>query len=324
MEKLKKSSFIIATVFIIAALAMKMLRPEWEKYANATIIAGVVFFLLSLYFERNELKTFFSARSTKYGFNSLAMAVLMLALVSMANWIVQRHPLKWDTTKNKRFSLSSLTINTVKNLKQPVKITAFFSENPLQNEPDAPDRRQRMLDMLNNYRGFSKQIEVNMVDPLKNRLMTENYGITANGTTVIEYGKQKATVSTVEEEDLTNAILRVTSNKQTNLYFLSGHGEPSITDQDSGGYSAVVDQLKKSNYNVKELKDLATTAKIPADCTALVVASTKIALQDHEIKAIQTYLAAGGRVALLDDPQGDQSVSKILSDYKVTQLMMIL
>src|SRR5262245_36583674 len=104
MEKLKKFSFIIATVLIIAALAMKMLRPELEKYANVTIIAGVLFFLLSLYFERNELKTFFSARSTKYGLNSLAMVVLMMAIVSLANWIVQRHPVKWDTTKNKRFS----------------------------------------------------------------------------------------------------------------------------------------------------------------------------------------------------------------------------
>ncbi|PWT94186.1 MAG: hypothetical protein C5B54_00420 [Acidobacteria bacterium] len=317
MEKLRKFSFIIATLCIVGALAGKLYRPEWYKYANVAIGVGVFFFLLSLYFERHELKSFFGARSTKYGLNSVVMVILVLAIIAVVNWIVQRHPLKWDTTKNKQFSLSSLTVNTVKNLKQPVKLTAFFTESPLQGEPDAAERRVRAQDLLNNYRANSKNLEITLVDPLKNRLLTEQMGVTSNGTTVVESGKQKTTVSTLEEEDLTNAILRVTSNKETNLYFVQGHGEPSISDTDTNGYSSLADQLKKNNYNIKELKDLAATAKIPDDCNTLVVASTKVPLQDHEIKAIKDYLAAGGRVIVLDDPQGDQSVTKIYEDYKV-------
>src|SRR5262245_52661568 len=120
MERLRKASFLLATLFILAALALKMFRPEWVLYRNIGAAIGGVFFLLSLYFERQSLKTFFSARATKHGINSVVMVLMVLAIVILANWIVARHPWKYDTTKNKSFSLSSLTVNSLKNLKKPV------------------------------------------------------------------------------------------------------------------------------------------------------------------------------------------------------------
>src|SRR6185295_755140 len=75
--------------------------------------------------------------------------------------------------------------------------------------------------------------------------------------------------------------------------------------------------LKKSNYVVKDLGDLAAKAKIPDDCSALIVASPSVALLDHEIKAVLDYLAAGGRVLILDDPRADASLEKLLTPYHV-------
>jgi ABC-type uncharacterized transport system involved in gliding motility auxiliary subunit len=40
-------------------------------------------------------------------------------------------------------------------------------------------------------------------------------------------------------------------------------------------------------------------------------------LLDHEIKGISEYLAKGGRALILDDPQADPSITKILTPYKV-------
>src|SRR4029450_3316706 len=127
MEKLRKLSFPLAAVFILGALATKLARPEWKLYSNIATYLGIAFFLVSLYFERASLKGFFSARSTKYGFNSVVMILLMLGLVVIANWVVARHPLKYDSTKNKTFSLSSLTVTALENLKQPVKVISFYT-----------------------------------------------------------------------------------------------------------------------------------------------------------------------------------------------------
>ena len=312
MEKLKKISFALATLFIAAALAIKFSRPEWQRYATYAIAAGVVFFIISLWFEREELKKFFTARATRHGFNSVVIVIFMLAIVGLANWIVKRHPMKYDTTKNKQFSLSSLTISSLKDLKKPVKITAFFTE--AQDEGN----RSRMKDLLDNYKANSNQLQVQMVDPLKNPRLTQQYGIETNGTTVLESEGQKTTLSTTSEEDVTNAILRITSSKKITMYFLQGHGEPSITNLDNSGISQIVDELKKKNYVIQELKDLAATGKIPEDCNTLILAAPTVTLLEPEIKAIHTYLDAGGRALVLDDPQADPSLSKLLTDYGIT------
>ncbi len=312
MEKFKKISFILAALFILSALFIKLQKPELQKYANYAVIAGIVFFLISLWFERKELKTFFTARSTRYGLNSLVMVLLVLAMVVLANWLINRHPYRYDTTKNQQFSLSPMTKNALKNLKQTVKITAFFTEGQEEG------LRTRMKDLLDNYQIETKKLEIKMLDPLKNQQLLQQYNVDTNGTTVFESGQQKTTINTSTEEDITNAILKVTSSKQVAVYFMTGHGEPSISGNDERGLSTVVDQLKKTNYQVNELKDFAAKPNVPADCTVLVIAGPTVALLDHEVKGITDYLAAGGRALILDDPSADNSLSKILSTYKVT------
>jgi ABC-type uncharacterized transport system involved in gliding motility auxiliary subunit len=310
MEKFKKFSFILATLFILIALAVKLSRPEWSNYSNIGVGIGVLFFLLSLYFERAELKTFFSARSTRYGLNSLVIILMVLGIVGVANWIVAQHQIKLDTTKNKQFSLSSLTVNALKNLKRPVKVTAFFS-----TQDDAS--RLKMKTLLDDYQSRSKMLEVKLIDPLRNLPLVRQYKIETNGTTIIESGTQKATVTTTQEEDLTNAILQVSTNKQITVYFLQGHGEPAISDTENAGFSAIVEQLKKSNYAVQELKDFAAKPKVPDNCDALIIASPSVQLLDHEIKGIQDYFAAGGRGMVLVDPRSDASMAKVLAPYQI-------
>ena len=292
---------------------MKMAKPEWQLYANIVVGLGAAFFLLSLYFERSSLKTFFSARSTRYGINSVVIVLLVLGLVGLINWIASRHEIKWDTTKNKQFSLSSLSVNAVKNLKKPVKITAFYS---FQGEDDGS--RQKMKTLLDDYSSHSKLLEAKIIDPLKNMPLVRQYGVEHDKTTIVESGNQKQTLTTTEEEDLTNAILKVSSNKQVTLYFMQGHGEPGIADADTGGMSGVVEQLKKSNYIIQELKDFAAKPKVPDDCSTLVLASPKVQLLDHEIKGVLDYLNAGGRALILDDPRSDASLAKIFAPYQVT------
>ena len=153
MEKFKKISFFLAALFILVALGIKLRKPELQKYANYAVIAGVAFFLMSLWFERKELKTFFTARSTRYGLNSLVMVLLVLAMVSLANWLINRHPYRYDTTKNQQFSLSPMTKNALKNLKKPVKITAFFTESQEEG------LRKRMKDLLDNYQIETKSLK---------------------------------------------------------------------------------------------------------------------------------------------------------------------
>lgn len=310
MDKLQKLSFPIAVILIIGALGIKVGRPEWKLYVNILLGAGGFFFLLSLYFERHSLKSFFSARSTRYGLNSAAMVLLALAIVALVNWIAARHTWKYDTTKDKAFSLSSLTVNALKELKQPVKVTAFYTY-----EDEAS--RSKIKTLLEDYQQHTKQLDVKMVDPLKNLNLVRQYDVTRNGTTVIESGTQKTTVTSTNEEDITNAILKVSSNKQTTVYFMQGHDEASTSTFDEHGLSAVAEALRKANYNVKDLAEFAAKGKVPEDCDLLVLPGPGVSYLDHEIQGILDYLNQGGRAIILDDPRADPSLGKIINPFGI-------
>ena len=61
-------------------------------------------------------------RQTKYSAYVAVYLAVIVAVLSAANWLAQRHNKSVDLTANKRFSLSDQTEKVVHNLKQDVKI----------------------------------------------------------------------------------------------------------------------------------------------------------------------------------------------------------
>ena len=67
------------------------------------------------------------------------------------------------------------------------------------------------------------------------------------------------------EQDLTNALIKVTTGRQVKAYFVQGHGETDSTGNDRTGYSSVVDVLKRDNYTVDKIV-LAQTPGVSRRC----------------------------------------------------------
>ena len=78
----------------------------------------------------------------------------------------------------------------------------------------------------------------------------------------------------MEEAALTNAILKVTRNTKKVVYFVTGHGEPVLTDSDRTGYSVAKQALEEQNYTVQELV-LARQLQVPDDAAVVIVAGPR-------------------------------------------------
>ena len=65
------------------------------------------------------------ARQTKYTAYLITYLVVVLAILTAVNWLANRHNKSYDSTANKRFSLSDQTVKVVKGLKQDAKIVYF-------------------------------------------------------------------------------------------------------------------------------------------------------------------------------------------------------
>ena len=240
--------------------------------------------------------------------------IAVLAILIGVNWAVTRRDKRWDLTAAASYTLSDQTVKVVSNLKTPVKVLVF----------DVPNGFQRFRDSLGLYESASPNIQVEYVDMDREPARAREYAIVAPGTVVMEYDGRREKVMSDREQDLTNALIKVTTGRQVKAYFVQGHGERNTTGNDRLGYASVVDALKRDNYTVDTVVLAQSQAGVPADASVLILAGPTADYLKPEVDAIRTYLRKGGKALfLLDPPVGESArtaptVEALLKEWGIT------
>jgi len=231
------------------------------------------------------------ARQTKYAAYVTLYILVILCIVTVANVLANRYNKSYDSTSNKRYSLSDQTAKIVKGLSQPISITYFDKSTGFQTGKDLLDR----------YATLSPKVHLDYVDPDKNPQAARAAGVTKYGTTVVQIGAKKEEAKSMTEEDVTGAIIRDLKSNTRTVCFLTGGGERQIDDADRPGLSHLKDLLSKDDYTSKSI-NLLEKAEVPADCTVIVASGPKSDYQQPEVDAIKKYVEGGGRAMFLLDP----------------------
>src|SRR5580704_17812318 len=114
------------------------------------------------------------ARQTKYAAYVTMYILVVIAIVSVANVLANRYNKSYDSTSNKRYSLSDQTAKIVKGVAQPINITYYDKTSGFQGAKDLLDR----------YTSLSPKVHVDYVDPDKNPNSARAAGVTKYATTV--------------------------------------------------------------------------------------------------------------------------------------------
>jgi len=250
------------------------------------------------------------ARQTKYAAFAAIYILAVLTAVVIANVLADRYEKSYDSTANKRYSLSEQTAKIVKGLSQPAYITYF----------DQGTRIQHARDLLDQYSQLSPKIHVEFVDPDKDPQKAREAGIKNYGTAIVEIGAKKEEAKSMTEEGITGAIIRDLKNNTRTVCFVAGSGEHPIDDSDRSGYSHFKDLLGKENYQAKSV-DLLGKAEVPSDCTVLVVGGPTRDYQQPEVDAIQKYVEDGGRALFMLDAPLKVGRSEIADNDALTNLL---
>ena len=200
-------------------------------------------------------------RQTKYGAYLTIYILVVLAIVVGANWLANANNKSFDTTANKRFSLSDATKKVVSELKNDVGITYFDKTSAFENARTTLDR----------YKDLSSKIKVTYIDPEKKPEIARLAHVQNFGSIFVDYGTKHEEAKALTEEEITGAIKRAMTSGVRTACFVTGSGESSITDTDREGYSRFKDALEKISVKTKELPML-QKAEVGADCTIAVIA----------------------------------------------------
>lgn len=233
------------------------------------------------------------AKQTKFGAYVAIYTIVILAALTIANYLANRHNKSYDSTANKRFSLSEQTAKVVGNLTQDVKIQYFDRTSNFQGSAK---------DTLEQYDNLSAKVTVEYIDPEKKPQLARSEGVRNFGTTFIRVGDKKEEAKSLTEEELTGALIRALKGGQRMVCSVKGSGEHAFSDSDQrAGFSGLKDYLERNNYKTQEIS-LLEKAEISKDCTVLLVAGPKRDYLQPAVDAIQKYVEGGGRALFLLDP----------------------
>lgn len=235
-------------------------------------------------------------RQTKYGANTVLAILVFLGILILINFIFYKENIRFDLTKNKKFTLSNQTKKVLKQINQEIKIIGFFQKET-QSEAE---------NLLKEYQAQNKKIKVEFIDPDAKPALAQKYGIERYGTLILEMGDRKQEITESSESDITSGILKLIEKEKEKkkIYFLTGHGEKDIESGGDRSYTKIKHQLEKENYEVKTI-NLITKPEIPRDTAVLIIASPKNKILDKEKEIISNFLDKNGKVFILLDPKSE-------------------
>jgi gliding motility-associatede transport system auxiliary component len=303
----------VGTLLVFAGVAIRLFRPQWDQYAYWAAIGGLVCVGLYTLSQWREIVRSFQKRETKLGAMTSISVIAVLGILIGVNYLVSRRDKRWDLTAAGSYTLSDQTTKVLSSLKSPVKAVVF----------DQPGSFQRFRDAFGPYEYSSRNIQVEYVDADRQPARVKEYNVTNYGTVVLEYGGRRETVMSDREQDLTNALIKVTTGRQIKAYFVEGHGEKESIGSNRNGYSSVVDLLKRDNYTVDKIVLAQLQGGVPADASVLIVAGPTSDYLKPEVDAIRTYLRKGGKALFLIDPPLGESrpmptLEALLKEWGIT------
>lgn len=271
--------------------------------------AGLGLVLLHLILRFEDVVKSVGRRQMKYGANSFVLAAVVIGILGAVNYLVYRNTKRWDFTKNQRYSLSDQTKKVLAGLKEDVKILYF---QKAANVGEGQDR-------LREFQVASAHVKTEFVDPIAKPGRARDYEISAVPTLVLERGTKREKIQNDSEQDISNALIKITRDAKKTICFVEGEGESDIDDFSERGLSTAKAALGKSQYETKKFV-LLQTGTVPADCTVLVLAGPQKDLLPGAMDAIRSHVAKGGKALILQEPEMRGSfpnLSALLKEWNI-------
>jgi ABC-type uncharacterized transport system involved in gliding motility auxiliary subunit len=292
MKRLGRILGLIGLVLILAGGVTYGILYTSGRLAIVPLVVGIALVAASAALSLRGARSEGSRRSARFGINAAVSIIAFAAILVFLQTLASRHGTSFDTTANKRFSLSPQTVKILDRLAKDVVFTCFF-------KADAPDRTV-LSDLLEEYAGENPRVKYSFIDPDKDPVTARRYKIRRYGTIVVEGGGNEEQLTKITEEKLTNAILKVTRDTKKIICCLTGHGEKSIDDAQPAGLSGLKSSVEAEGYAIRNLLTLRDS--IPPDCTILLIPGPEKDLYATERGMIERLMSRGGSVLLLIDP----------------------
>ncbi len=243
------------------------------------------------------------------GLNAVFSSVLFFGICVVLYLFLVSWNASWDLTEEGRRDLSEQTIHVLQAMNTQVEVLCFFLQVEEELVAIARDKTLRFIEQCRQY---TPLLKVEVLDPTVDRARLEAMKIThasVQGTIVLRAGERQRVITLtggsprLEERDFTNALINVLRTSEPTVYFMTGHHERDIMDEDAQkGASTFGNLLRGESYKTERLAIKISDPEIPADADIIVINYPSSDFHPVEIEALDNFVNTGGRLVLLIDP----------------------
>ncbi len=276
---------------------------------------------------KEKIKNTAAQKKFRIGTYTVGTTAVILAILVVINMAVSALPLKYtsfDMTGDDLYSISEQTEQILTGLEEPVKVYWIVQDG---SEDDTVSH------LLESYADLSKNFSYEKVDPVENPSFAGQYTsgeIYNNSLVVVSSDESKSrfisyydifsysydenyneTVEYGGESALTSAVNYVSTDAQSRVYYLTGHGEDTIP-------TSLATSMENENLLLSEL-NLLSEDSVPEDCESLIIYSPARDISAKEIKKIDAYLAGGGNLMLFTDCDAEnlENLEGMMAEYGI-------
>jgi gliding-associated putative ABC transporter substrate-binding component GldG len=241
----------------------------------------------------------------------LTYVLLIIGVIVLVNLLADRFFVRLDFTSDKRYTLSEPTKNILKSLKEPVTVTAYFSEElPSEFLQLRRDFKEELIEYSNRSKG---KVQFEFINPNKDEATEQKAmqeGINpvlinvrekdqvkqqkAYLGAVVNYGDKKEVIPLIQpgaamEYSLSTSIKKMTVDDKPKIAFLEGHKEASLSSMmqvlQSLSVLYDVDPLNLTNANL-DLNKYKT----------LVIIDPKDTIPPEQLRKLDEFLSLGKNI----------------------------
>lgn len=252
---------------------------------------------------------------SRAGTVSVAITAAVVVVLVGVNILASRATQAVDLTHGGLNTLAPQSVLAAKRLQSDLLVIGLF-------RPGSGNGQAEAEALIGLYAAQSPRIVYRRENVDTDLADVNHYKVKEANTIVLDYRGKTQLLTPVSQNEVgfTAALIKLQSDRTPLVCWAAGDGERSLKDTDErAGYSSFADVLANNSFATRDLL-LSQASSIPADCDEVAIIAPAKPLPTSTVKAMDDYLAGGGKLLLAadpwpQDPAAVDSVNAVIKTY---------
>ncbi len=296
--------YIVNFILYLVVIAIWLIMPEEFFFCMLVTVLNLIFTVSMIIWDRKRVRDYYLSSHFRHFTQAFIAAFLFLCVLGMVNYFAYKSPIHFDTTFAQRNSLTTQTHQILDSIDEKITFDIYA------RSPDFVAIRG----LVELYRLRKHNIELNYIDVELRPDRVQAAGIQKAGTIIVRIGDRQERVEELSELQLTNALVRLTRERDPVVVFLTGFGTPSIEGDSPNAISHLTDLIIRSNYNVQRM-NIMNVDHIPSGADVAVLWGPTSTLDEDEVNKIKDYIERGGTLVVALNPDLSRDAQPLLRSF---------